>query len=249
MKRAMMMKHGAVAGLLAALLVGVTGCAETPVLEEEKTEVPTNEEIIQQDPEATVGGEENTFDHMDDLGASGGKTDAEIMEQRLAEGPAEVRTRLHSCSKLPVETLRNVLESIGVNIGANAQNGQPQTAGQLYRNGQNALGVADYDSRVATPIVWSSSGAAKAFDIWTQAAQEVITNIASMPQCQLNGAGVEMFDANNQCNRDAVTCIIGMPASDDHLALCNAAVAGASSVDKGKIIAVATLLASQNFCE
>lgn len=249
MKRAMMMKHGAVAGLLAALLVGVTGCAETPVLEEEKTEVPTNEEIIQQDPEATVGGEENTFDHMDDLGASGGKTDAEIMEQRLAEGPAEVRTRLHSCSKLPVETLQNVLESIGVNIGANAQNGQPQTAGQLYRNGQNALGVADYDSRVATPIVWSSSGAAKAFDIWTQAAQEVITNIASMPQCQLNGAGVEMFDANNQCNRDAVTCIIGMPASDDHLALCNAAVAGASSVDKGKIIAVATLLASQNFCE
>jgi len=249
MKRAMMMKHGAVAGLLAALFA-VAGCAETPVLPDDSApDAPTNAEIIQQDPEATAGGESNTFDHMSDLGETGGKTDAEIMEQRLEEGPAEVRTRLHSCSKLPVETVRNVLESLGVNIGANAQNGQPQTAGQLYRNGQNALGVADYDSRVPTPITWSSSGAAKAFDIWTQAATEIIANISNLPQCQVNGAGVEMFDANDRCNEDAVSCIIGMPATADHVALCNAAVDGASSVDKGKIIAVATLLASQNFCE
>jgi hypothetical protein len=197
-------------------------------------------------PGVFAGGEDNTQSHMGDLGDFGAKDPFEILAQRQEEGPLEIRTRLHSCQKLQNTALRNVLESLGVNMDAT---GNPPTAGQLLQAGGGALGAASYDARVGESVVWSAAGAAKLFDIFVQAAPEIIANMPNVAQCQVDGVGVEMFNAANQCNADAIACITGRPATDGHFAICNKVVSSASSVDKGKRIAVATIMAGALSCE
>lgn len=197
-------------------------------------------------PGVFAGGENNTQSHMGDLSDFGAKDPFEILAQRQEEGPAEIRTRLHSCQKLQNTALRNVLQSLGVNIDAT---GNPPTAGELYQAGGSALGAASYDARVGEAVVWSAAGAAKLFDIFVQAAPEIIANLQNVDQCKVDGVGVSMFNDQNQCNADAISCITGRPASADHVAICNAIVTKASSVDKGKRIAVATIMAGALSCE
>lgn len=201
---------------------------------------------VEEQPGAFVGGDDNTFDHMAGLGNDAPKDAFEILKQREEEGPADVRTRLHSCQKMQITTLRNVLQNFGVNLDAT---GDPPTAGQLLKNGTGALGAANYDARVGESLVWTAAGAAKMFDIWVQAAPEIIANLPNMPQCQIDGVGPQVFDENNQCVEDAITCLIGRPATPEHLAICNSAVANASSVENGKNIAIATLLSAAHSCE
>lgn len=203
-------------------------------------------ENVEEKPGAYAGGQDNTFDHMAGLGNDAPKDAFEVLKQREEEGPAEVRTRLHSCQKLQITTLRNILTSFGVNIDAT---GNPPTAGQLFKEGAGALGGANYDARVGEAIVWTAAGAAKMFDIWVQAAPEIIANLPNMPQCQVGGVGVQVFDENDECVEDAVTCLIGRPATAEHVAICNSAVKNASSIENGKNIAVATLLSAAHSCE
>lgn len=197
-------------------------------------------------PGVFAGGEDNTQSHMGDLGDFGAKDPFEILAQRQEEGPLEIRTRLHSCQKLQNTALRNVLENLGVDMNAT---GNPPTAGELLQAGGSALGAASYDARVGESIVWSASGAAKLFDIFVQAAPEIIANIPNVERCKVDGVGVAMFDDQNKCNADAIACITGRPATDSHVAICNTVVTKASSVDKGKRIAVATIMAGALSCE
>jgi hypothetical protein len=201
---------------------------------------------IPEQPAPFVGGDKNTFDHFIDLGANGGRDPFDILAQRQEEGAPEIRTRLHSCQKLQNSAVQSLLAGFGVDL---AKTGNPAPAGQLYNEGTGALGAANYDARVGETIVWSSAGAAKLFDIFVQAAPEIIANISTVPQCQVNGAGPEMFDADNKCNTDAVSCLIGVPASADHVAVCSNAVKAASDIGKGKNIAVAALLSAAFSCE
>jgi hypothetical protein len=232
--------------------VVLAGCVSQPPneLAHEHTYHPPVEDDptkgIAEKPGATVGGEDNTFDHMADLSATGGKDPFEILAQREEEGPPEVRTRLHSCQKLQYGTLRNLLVGFGVDMDKTSD---PPSAGQLFKKGSGALGAASYDARASEDIVWSAAGAAKLFDIFVQAAPEIIANLPSAPQCQVNGSGPEMFDAAGHCNAEAVTCLIGRPATEDHVAVCDSVVANATDTDKGKIIAVATLLSAAHSCE
>jgi hypothetical protein len=145
-----------------------------------------------------------------------------------------------------VTTLRSILVGFGVNMDAT---GDPPPAGQLLKEGTGALGAANYDSRVGESLVWTAAGAAKMFDIFVQAAPEIIANMPTVAQCQVDGKGPDMFDAQNKCVPDAVTCLIGRPATADHIAICNSAVENASSPDNGKNIAVATLLSAAHSCE
>lgn len=203
-------------------------------------------ENVEEKPGAYAGGQDNTFDHMAGLGNDAPKDAFEVLKQREEEGPAEVRTRLHSCQKLQITTLRNILTSFGVNIDAT---GNPPTAGQLFKEGAGALGGANYDARVGESIVWTAAGAAKMFDILVQAAPEIIANLPNSAQCQIDGVGPQVFDENNKCVEDAVTCLIGRPATADHVAICNSVVQQASDVETGKKIAVATLLSAAHSCE
>jgi hypothetical protein len=200
-----------------------------------------------QAPGAYNGGVGNTFDHFADLGVLGGRDPFDILAQRQEEGPAEVRTRLHSCQKIQYETLANILVSLGVDM--TKKGSTPPSAAELYMGGAGALGVANYDARVGETITWSAAGAAKLFDIFTQAAPEIIANIGSSDQCKVNGMAAQMFDAQNNCNADALTCIMGRPATPEQVDVCTHLVSAASSVDTGKNIAVATVLAATHSCE
>lgn len=192
-----------------------------------------------------AGGDENTFSHEDDLSMEGGKDPFDVLEQRLEEGPLEIRTRLHSCNKLQNQALRNLLVALGVDIDAS---GNPDPAGELFRNGRDALGGANYASRTGEGLTWTNSGATKLQDIMVQAAPEIIAAMPNAAHCQIDGVGPEMFDENDQCNPDAVTCLIGVPATAEHLAICNHIVQSASDVEKGKAIAVGSMLAAAYTC-
>lgn len=180
-----------------------------------------------------------------DHGASGIKDPLAVLAQRRAEGPPEVRTRLHSCQKLQIAALSGMLEAFGVDLEAT---GDPPTAGQLLAAATGALGAANYDASVGESIVWNATGAAKLFDIFVQAAPEVIAGVEHAPQCSLGGVNPKMFDGS-RCDIDAVTCLLGRPATEELLALCDDLVASASDVETGKMIAVAALLSAAHSCE
>jgi len=71
----------------------------------------------------------------------------------------------------------------------------------------------------------------------------------TLEHCMLDGVGVAVFDDNNECNVDALSCLIGRPATPEHVAVCNHAVTSATSIAKGKIIAVAAILSAAHTCE
>lgn len=234
---------------LMALFALASACTADPTQLKKITKTKTFHEDPTEDPAqpgSASAGEKNTFDHFSSLGDFGARDPFDILAQREEEGPAEVRTRLHSCQKIPYAALGNVLRSLGVDLDKQSD---PPSAGQLYKSGGGALGVANYDARVGESITWSSAGAAKLFDIFVQAAPEVIANIESAPQCMVDGVSVPVFDENDKCNADALTCIMGRPASSTQVAVCSHLVQQGTDVTTGKNLAVATILAATHSCE
>ena len=61
--------------------------------------------------------------------------------------------------------------------------------------------------------------------------------------------GAQLFDAANQCLADGITCLIGVPATAAHVAICNQTVARADDIESGKRLAVAVLAAAAHTCE
>ncbi|HVK76817.1 MAG TPA: hypothetical protein VM734_26005 [Kofleriaceae bacterium] len=186
------------------------------------------------------GGEENTYDHP------GTNIDPfELLDRLRAEGPPRYAARVHSCPKMKYDTIGNVLRSRGVDTASTAG----ASAGALYRGGDQALGAPNYAARQRESRELSTATASKLFDIFVQAAPEIITNMPNRAECTVAGVGTQMFNADNQCTADGIACLLGVPATASHLELCNLTVSRASDVDKGKRIAVATLLAAANTCE
>jgi hypothetical protein len=203
----------------------------------------------------TTGKDGNTFDHFNDPGASGQKDPFEILKERAEEGPPEVRTRLHSCTKIPYASLGDFLTSRGVNLASTSSGGAPKTAGELYKTGTDALGVARFDAREAETYFHTTAGATKLFDIFVQAAPEIIANIQNVDACKINGAAKPMFDAaTGACVYESLSCIMGRPATDDDLTLCNlmlaqAAKGNANDLTTKRNITVAAFLSAANTCE
>jgi hypothetical protein len=203
----------------------------------------------------TTGKDGNTFDHFNDPGASGQKDPFEILKERAEEGPPEVRSRLHSCTKIPYAALGDFLTSRGVNLNATSSGGAPKTAGELYKSGTDALGVARFDAREGETYFHTTAGATKLFDIFVQAAPEIIAGIQSADACKINGAAKPMFDATSgACVRESLSCIMGRPATDDDMTLCNLMLAQAAQGDAKDLttkrnITVAAFLSAANTCE
>ncbi len=197
-------------------------------------------------PGGLASGEDNTFDHMDGLGEEGHKDPFEVLAQRQEEGAPEIRARLHSCQKPQIAAIGNMLAAFGVDL---AKTGDPDPAGELFQKGKDALGEANYAARTGETLTWSNSGATKLHDIFVQAAPEIIAAMPTLEHCMVAGAGVAMFDEKNRCNERAITCLIGRPASAEHVAICNHAVDNATSTETGKIIAVASILSAAHSCE
>ena len=186
------------------------------------------------------GGAENTFDHPDS-----NIDPFELLARLRAEGPPSYASRVHSCAKVSYASLGRLLASRGVDLAATGA----LSAGRMYREGDQALAAPNYAARQRETRELGTATASKMFDIFVQAAPEIIAAMPNQPACQLGGQGVSMFNAENQCNPDGITCLIGVPATASHLELCNLAVTRASDVEKGKRIAVASLLAAAHTCE
>jgi hypothetical protein len=215
-------------GILAAAAFGCTG----------EELAPTDENPL---PEGNAsGGEDNTFDHP------GTNIDPfELLERLRQEGPARFSSRIHSCAKMKYDTLGTVLASRGVNLA----NTTALSAGRLWRESDQALGAPNYAARQRESRELSTATASKLFDIFVQAAPEIIAAMPNRAECNVAGVGTEMFNASNQCTADGIACLLGVPATPSHLELCNLTIERASDVNKGKLIAVATLLAAGNTCE
>jgi hypothetical protein len=203
----------------------------------------------------TSSADGNTFDHFNDPGADGNVDPFAILQQRAAEGPPEIRTRMHSCTKVAYVSLGNLLTSLGVDLTKTSSGTGPQTAGELYTQGGDAYGVAKYDAREAETYFHTTASATKLFDIFVQAAPEIIANIATQPACMVNGAGSPMFDpSTGKCVFNSLSCIMGRPATANDLTLCDLILAQAAPGDAADLttkqnITVATFLSAAHTCE
>jgi hypothetical protein len=168
--------------------------------------------------------------------------------------PLEVDSRLHSCQKVSYTALRNFLISRGVDANLVST---PDSAFELYNGAKDTFGVPPVDSRTNERSFHTTAEATKLFDIFLRAAPEIVANIGNgtvAPACVLNGASKPMFEADNTCVSESVSCLLGRPATKDDMTLCNSIVqkadpANTADVDNKKYIAVATLLAAGHTCE
>jgi hypothetical protein len=190
----------------------------------------------------TAGGTDNTFNHPEDPNA----TDPFAVLQRIQEqGPPEISTKMHSCQKMKYATVGTVLSKLGVNMG----NATATSAAQLYKNGPQAMGAPNYGARVAEAIEITTAGATKLFDIFVQAAPEIIAAMPNNAQCKVAGASTTMFDTAGKCTSAGIACLQGAPATQAQIDLCNAILGSASTAPIGQTLAVATLLSAAHTCE
>jgi len=171
--------------------------------------------------------------------------------------PLDIASRMHGCQKVGYSAIGTFLTGHGVNLALTNKSPMPPSAGQLYAGATGAFGVPEPDSRTREPSFMTTSGATKMFDIFMQAALEIIPNISNptlAPDCTVNGANSPMFDSDGSCDANSVSCLIGRPATPDDLILCNLILAKADPTNPADVatkqqIAVATMLSAAHTCE
>lgn len=183
----------------------------------------------------------NLYEHPDTTTTTANQTALNQAADVEQVGSPEVYARLHSCGKLTVHSMARILGSRGVSGGGAAQ--------KLLSEGVTALGAANYGSRAPESVVASTANLTKQFDILVAAAPEMIANAgAATGPCP----GVKVYDAGS-FTKDGLACLMGKPATADHIFLANQAVkdavAAGISEDDGKSIAVAALLQAAHTCE
>jgi hypothetical protein len=203
-------------------------------------EVDSTQPTEPTDPGGTTGSPDNTFDHD-----NSGYRPWDLIDRLSQQGPPRFTSRVHSCAKVRVATLGNVLTSVGINVG----NATMLSAGQLYTSGSNALGAPNYANRIRENIQGTTSGMSRMFDIFAAGADEIITAVPTLARCNASGAPAQLFDASNKCVAAGISCITGIPATQTHVDFCNLAVSGASDVATGKRLAVAAMMAAAYTCE
>jgi hypothetical protein len=134
----------------------------------------------------------------------------------------------------------------------------PESPGFLYSTGRDAFSVPKMDSRRAEKDGHTTASAMRLFDIFIQAAPQIIANIDSpglAPACVLNGETHPMFDpVDGSCVEESISCLLGTPATEEHVLLCNLILDKADPVNPEDVtrkqhIAVAAMLAAAHSCE
>jgi hypothetical protein len=270
-----------VPGLAFASVVGLTACGSTggpvaqdcPVYEEVASQEPTTENQTNETPTT----EENPVEEQTPQ-----EEEQEPAEEQVIPDAFEIAARLHGCQKVRYKTLGTMLNNRGVDLVTTGQTAtacttsdncpanqqcslqlgvcitKPALPGYLYQTATDALAVPSGDSRQQEKDGHTTASAMKFFDIFIQAAPDIIANISdpdAAPACVHNGMSSPMFDpADGSCNEEAVSCLIGVPARADHMLLCNLIVDKADPTDPVDVdikqrIAVAALLSAAHTCE
>ena len=191
----------------------------------------------------TTGGDGTTFNHDNSA-----VNVYDYVDRLSKEGPASFTSHIHSCFKLRYSTLGTLLGSLGVDLTRTTY----PSAGALYRDSAAALGAPDLANGVRENRAVTTAAAARMFDIFVAASDEIVGALPSVERCKVGGMPVQLFDSGDNCLADGITCLIGVPAQDAHVMHCTDTVHGANgatTVAIGKRIAVAVLLAAAYTCE
>jgi hypothetical protein len=231
---------------IALTLIGVAALALSACDDSGADSLTDGRRAGNRDPNATAGGEDTTFDHSNDPGAAAPGADLQPPDPGAIRmvGSPEVTSRLHACGKLTVRSLGTILTSRGLTGGgtrpAGAQSGQA-----LYNAAAApaALGVANYNGRVPEAPFASTSAMAKTFDILTMASYDAVTANYNAPACP----GVKVLGTDNRFTKDGISCLMGKPATDEHVAIANDAIA--KNPTDGAKIAIAALLSAAHTCQ
>jgi hypothetical protein len=222
-----MKRFGHTLTMLVAASLGMAGCTDTI----DDGSLPP--------PGGTTGDEDTTFDHDNNQISVW-----ELIDRLTKEGPPTFTSRMHPCTKPRYRTLGNILRSVGINTG----NTTPLSAGALYTDGDSAMGAPNYANRIRENISITTSGASRAFDALAAGADEIIANLPGLARCQIGGVNVQLFNGAT-CVADGISCMIGVPATPQHVELCNLTIQRASDQATGRRLAVATLMAAAYTCE
>jgi hypothetical protein len=187
---------------------------------------------------STSGGTDTTFDHPED-----GVDVWTLLNRLTQEGPPSFTSHMHSCPKVLYKTLGNVLAGVGINPA----NMTAVSAGDLYTNGMAALGGPNYANRIRENVGLTTSGMSREFDIFAAGAPEVLAAFTANTIARCPGA--KLFDAGGSCLPEGISCLIGGPASSQHVNFCNLTVTSASDQATGQKLAVAAILAAAYTCE
>jgi len=219
--------------------LALAGCAADP-----------NDRLVgSHDPDSLAAGEGNTQHHFQQMGSGENGEYNNDPNQVTAEdqqiGGPVAAARMHGCTKITYASLGAILTSRGINTG----NTQAMSAGQLYRTGGSALGVANYGGRVPEALIASTAALSKQFDIMVAASQELQKNKPQMSGCQ----SAQLLDAQGNFTQDGLSCLMGKPASATHVTVANDAITQAQakglSQAEGQQIAIAALLEAAHTCE
>jgi hypothetical protein len=185
----------------------------------------------------------DTYNHplQPNTGQNGVSIPSLVTQANAQIGTPDVVARLHGAQKIPVSSLANLLADLAVDM--NAQD--PMSAAQLYTNGQEALGAPIYASRVPEMIIPSTACLAKEYDILVAAAQEILPNIGQSTRCP----SVKLLDSSGQFTAEGISCLIGKPATADHVTIANNLVGQAPDQKTGQLLAIATLLEAAHTSE
>jgi hypothetical protein len=211
---------------------------------------PNNVLLGDMDPNS-LAADGNTQHHFQDPNTGdNGITDP---NQQKAEdqtvGSPEVVARLHSCSKITYAALGNILNGRGVSMTQTKAN----SAAVLYKGGNSALGVANYSGRVPEMIIPSTAALSKEFDIMVAAAQEISADLTAGKITTSACPTTTILDTNGNFTSDGISCLMGKPATADHLSIANDAVtqsvAQGLTKQQGQQIAIAAILEAAHTCE
>jgi hypothetical protein len=212
---------------------------------------PPNDVLLGDMDPNSLAADGNTQHHFQDpnTGDNGISDPNAVQADDQKVGSPEVVARLHSCSKIPYATLGNILSGRGVNTGSTTKD----SAGMLYKGGASALGIANYSGRVPEMILPSTAALSKEFDIMVAASREIQAaskaGTLQMDACPTT----QLVDGSGNFTQDGLTCLMGKPATADHLAIANDAIAQAQSQgltqDQGQQIAIAAILEAADTCE
>ncbi len=191
-------------------------------------------------PETATG---HVFAHPDDL------SNLYVDRNRL---PPALSVQLHACGKLPYPTLGRILHSRGVNLSVPARLPEKDparhSAGGLYASGAAMMGAANYALRIPESTRATVAGMSRLGDILIAAAPEIIANLPTQSDCQVDGHGVSLFD-DRGCSADGIACLLGIPAPGNIVELCNSQVRAAKDVATGQRLAVAAMALAFYVCD
>jgi hypothetical protein len=199
----------------------------------------------------SLAADNNTQHHMQDpnSGDNGLSDPNSVHADEAQAGSAEVVARLHSCSKITYSAMGNILKNHGVNTGSTAQN----SAGLLYKGGASALGVASYGGRVPEMIIPSTAALSKEFDIMVAASIEIQAAAKAGTLNMTACTGTQLLDTSGNFTKDGLSCLMGKPATADHVSIANDAITQATgqglTKDQGQQIAIASILEAAHTCE